>query len=215
MNARFRDRFFVWAIALSLAVHATFALVLHRIPPAQAEPERPTRVEIVRVATPPPPTPTPRPVVQPRHPASRNPARSQPHHVAVALPRVATHGSNPDAHATSNATPGPEQTGSPAASSPPGTPAPACSQPYVAARTIDAVAPSTPDDAAGLQGTAEIQVSLDAAGRVTDVRVYRSTGSMSLDRAAMNAARRSTYAPQIVDCQPAGGTYLFRVDFQS
>ena len=93
-------------------------------------------------------------------------------------------------------------------------PPPACSQPYVGAHAIDVVVPSAPDDAAGAQGTAEVQVSLDAAGRVTDAHIYHSTGSMILDRTAIDAARRSTYAPQIVDCQPAGGTYLFRVDFQ-
>jgi TonB family protein len=111
-------------------------------------------------------------------------------------------------------TPGPEQSGEPAPPATAGTPAPACSQPYVAAHTIDAVSPSAPDDADGMTGTAEVQVSLDTAGRVTDARIYRSTGSMGLDRVAVLAARRSTYAPQIVDCQPAGGTYLFRVDFQ-
>lgn len=66
-----------------------------------------------------------------------------------------------------------------------------------------------------MQATAQVQVSLDDRGRVTDAHIYASTGTMSLDRAAVDAARRSTYAPQIVDCQPAGGTYLFKVDFAS
>jgi len=80
---------------------------------------------------------------------------------------------------------------------------------------IDAVSPDEPEDAAGVAATAQVQVTLDDLGRVTDARIYASTGTMSLDRAAVTAARRSTYAPQIVDCQPAGGTYLFKVDFQS
>lgn len=75
--------------------------------------------------------------------------------------------------------------------------------------------PEAPQDAAGIQATAEVQVTLDAIGRVTDARIYSSTGTMSLDRAAVDAARRSTYAPSIVDCQPTGGTYLFKVDFAS
>lgn len=75
--------------------------------------------------------------------------------------------------------------------------------------------PEEPEDAAGIQATAQVQVTLDAVGHVTDARIYSSTGTMSLDRAAVEAARRSTYAPSIVDCQPAGGTYLFKVDFTS
>lgn len=80
---------------------------------------------------------------------------------------------------------------------------------------LDAISPDEPEDAAGVQATAQVQVSLDDRGRVTDAHIYTSTGTMSLDRAAVDAARRSTYAPSIVDCQPAGGTYLFKVDFAS
>jgi TonB family protein len=80
---------------------------------------------------------------------------------------------------------------------------------------LDAISPDEPEDAAGTQATAQVQVSLDDRGRVTDAHIYTSTGTMSLDRAAVDAARRSTYAPSIVDCQPAGGTYLFKVDFAS
>jgi TonB family protein len=99
-------------------------------------------------------------------------------------------------------------------SSPSVPPRPACSQPFADARTIDAIAPESPEDAAGLQISAQVQVTLDDRGRVLDAHVYQSTGVLSLDRAAVDAARRSTYAPSVVDCQPAGGTYLFRVDFQ-
>jgi hypothetical protein len=47
------------------------------------------------------------------------------------------------------------------------------------------------------------------------VRIYRSADDPQLDRAALAAARGSTYAPALVDCSPAGGSYLFRVEFQS
>lgn len=197
-------------------MHAAVAIVVHRMPPADAQPEKPTPAEIVRIVlpSPPPPTPTPPPIVQPHHAASQHPAHNTPNHVAVSVPHLSSHGGG-NTHPADLGTPGPLQTGEPGPTGPPATPAPACSEPYVSAHTIDAISPSAPEDAAGMEGTAEIQVSLDAAGRVTDVRVYHSTGSMGLDRAALDAARRSTYAPQIVDCQPAGGTYLFRVDFQN
>ena len=82
------------------------------------------------------------------------------------------------------------------------------------AHTLQAVSPSAPDDALGVQATAQVQVTIDAGGRVTDTRIYRSTSNLSLDRVALDAARHSTYAPATVDCQPVGGTYLFTVDFQ-
>jgi len=100
----------------------------------------------------------------------------------------------------------------------PGTPAPtphpACSNPNEPAHTVNVVAPEQPDDASVLPATAQVEVTLDAAGRVLDTSIYRSTNEMALDRAALLAARQSTYAPALVDCQPTGGQYLFRVDFQ-
>jgi TonB family protein len=74
--------------------------------------------------------------------------------------------------------------------------------------------PQTPDGVEGLPATAEVQVTLDAAGRVTDLSMYRSAYNPQLDRAAIAAAKASTYAPALVDCLPAGGTYLFTVEFQ-
>lgn len=173
----------------------------------------PTRVVVVHIV--PPATPTPQPVRQP-HAVVRAPSHSHVAvHVPVAIPHVQGTSSNNDAGVSLPAgTAGPAQ-GSDIAGSPAPSPKPACSQPDVPARTIDAVSPSTPDDAAGVEGTAEVAVTLDATGRVVSARIYRSTNDLRLDRAAINAARQSTYAPALVDCLPSGGEYLFRVDFQS
>jgi TonB family protein len=91
---------------------------------------------------------------------------------------------------------------------------PACPVPNAPARTISAAMPETPEGIAGLPASAQIQVTLDAAGHVTDLRIYRSAQDPQLDRAAITAARSSTYAPAIVECLPAGGSYLFTVEFQ-
>jgi TonB family protein len=216
MKVRSSNRVFVWALAISLTVHLVFAIVARTMPPAQAAPDAPTRVEIVHIAAPPPtPPPTPRPQPHRTLPtAARHPIAQ---HVRVSVPRPVAQRSGRSASGPPLvATAGPAAPGDVAASPVPSAPPrPACSQPFAAAHTIDAVVPVTPDDATGLSATAQVQVSLDDRGRVTDAHVYKSTGVMSLDRVAVDAARRSTYAPQIVDCQPAPGTYLFRVDFDS
>jgi protein TonB len=217
MNARSSNRILVWALAISLAIHIGFAIVARTMPAAQAEPEKPQHIDIVRIATPPPTPPaTPRP--QPRHLVSLPSHASTHARISVHPPRVVAHGGGSvSAGPPAAATPGPSQLGVDIAASetPSPVPHPACSVPFAAARTLEAITPEAPEDAAGIQATAQVQVTLDDGGRVTDAHIYTSTGTMSLDRAAVEAARRSRYAPSIVDCMPTGGTYLFKVDFQS
>ncbi len=96
------------------------------------------------------------------------------------------------------------------------TPKPACSAPDIQAKTIDAQTPDKPDDAQaqGLVGTVKVKVDLDASGAVLGASIYESSGSMELDRAALAAARRSSYAPEERECKDVPGSYLFTVDFQ-
>jgi protein TonB len=209
------NRIVIWALALSVAIHIAVAVVARTPSVAQAAPEAPTHIEIVKIATPPPtpPPPTPRPQPQRATPTVAKPA---PFHVTVHTPNLtpssgATISNGPPAIAAA----GPAQPGEPGVSAAPSAPPkPACSQPFADAHAIDAVVPESPEDAAGIQASAQVQVTLDDRGRVIDARMYQSTGVMSLDRAAVDAARRSTYAPSIANCQPTGGTYLFHVDFQ-
>jgi TonB family protein len=65
----------------------------------------------------------------------------------------------------------------------------------------------------GLQGTTQVKVTLDSKGNVTDVSVYKSAGAAVLDQAALKAAKQTAYTPEIVDCVPTGGSYIFRADF--
>lgn len=216
MNGRSSNRILVWALALSLAIHAVFAIVARTMPPAQAEPEPPQHISIIHVV-PPTPRPTPPPTPRPNQQHVSSPRNASTHvRISVHPPRaVARDGGSVPAGPPVVATSGPSIGGGDAAGSATPSPAPACSNPYEAAHVISAISPDAPLDAAGIAATAQVQVTLDDRGRVTDAHIYTSTGTMSLDRVAVDAARRSTYAPQIVDCQPAGGSYLFKVDFQS
>ena len=75
--------------------------------------------------------------------------------------------------------------------------------------------PSIPDDAQGQSGTAQVQVTLSPSGSVEAAAIYQSTGVFSLDREALSAARMTRYLPEVRDCAPVGGNYLFTVTFQS
>jgi TonB family protein len=60
-----------------------------------------------------------------------------------------------------------------------------------------------------------VRVDLTQTGAVRAVSIARSTGDPALDAAALEAARRSTYAPEVTDCAPQPGSYLFRVEFDA
>jgi protein TonB len=214
------NRALLGALAISILAHAAFALFARTIPRAEAAPApTPDRLQIVHLVPPPTPVPTPKPTVPPLPQPIRPtvPVAIAPK-LHLPLPRVASSTgpsapSEPRVAATSGTVvagdPNATGTGSPA------PPRPACSSPDAPARTISAAPAEAPDGATDLPATADVEVTLDAAGGITDVRIYRSTNDPLLDRAAVRAARGSTYAPALVDCRPAGGTYLFRVDFQN
>jgi TonB family protein len=58
-----------------------------------------------------------------------------------------------------------------------------------------------------------VKVDLDATGSVTGVSVYQSSGSSLLDGAALGAARQTNYRPQLQDCEPVAGSYIFSANF--
>jgi hypothetical protein len=45
--------------------------------------------------------------------------------------------------------------------------------------------------------------------------IYKSANNMAMDQAALVAARRSSYAPKVVDCAPTQGIVLFHAEFKS
>ena len=89
----------------------------------------------------------------------------------------------------------------------------ACSKP---ARIVRPTPPNFPNGAHGITHklTTLVDVHLSSSGRVLGVTIFKSSGRADLDRATLAAARESTYAPGLLDCKPAAGTYRFIATFQ-
>ena len=64
-----------------------------------------------------------------------------------------------------------------------------------------------------LSGQTLVQVNLDPNGAIIDTLVAKTSGVPLLDRAALAAAQASSFQPEIRDCSPVAGSYLFVVDF--
>lgn len=60
---------------------------------------------------------------------------------------------------------------------------------------------------------ATIAVTLDATGKITAASIYQSSGDPGLDAAALDAAKRSTYAPGASNCTPSGGTFAVQFEY--
>ena len=210
------------ALAGSIAVHLIFASVVHSAPVTAAQPQKPTKGGIIVIHLPKPtPTPTP-PPTHPKHVVHQRAAHASRPHVHLIHQIAKAQPSAPP-----QIPPGPQSTASPGIASPgtPGpsatlmpplpspTPKPACSAPDVPAKALDAVTPETPPDVNAAAAIAKVRVDLDASGAVVGAAMYESTGYPQLDRAALEAARESRYAPEEKNCHDVSGSYLFTVDF--
>jgi TonB family protein len=91
-----------------------------------------------------------------------------------------------------------------------------CATPHVDAAMTQAVPPVYPASARqqGATGTVLVKVTLDSTGAVVGTWVYRSSGNDALDDAALQAAQAGSYRPEINDCRPMGGSYIFHADFK-
>lgn len=96
------------------------------------------------------------------------------------------------------------------------TPSPYAAHPNQPATTLKAITPDTPPFAQqhGISGEVEVLVSLDEKGHVVDA-VVQSSPSAILNEAALAAAHKSTYRPEIKNGKPIAGKYIFLVDFTS
>lgn len=89
----------------------------------------------------------------------------------------------------------------------------ACDRDPVALNTAQPVLPKT-FHAAGGNRSATVAVTLDASGRVTAASIYKTSGNSLMDAAALDAAKRSTFAPGESDCKPVGGTFAMDFSFE-
>lgn len=93
---------------------------------------------------------------------------------------------------------------------------PACKQPNQEAVVTHAVTPQWPLDMRGKgSGSARIVVIvvIGPGGLVERERVYQSSHYYQLDQAVMDAAKSSTYSPEISNCRPTEGAYAFGAEF--
>ena len=90
-----------------------------------------------------------------------------------------------------------------------------CTAPDVPAGTTYAALAETPAMAAQYQlsGTTLVRVDLESNGSIRAASVEKSSGAPFLDMAAVQAAKASTFSPEIRDCAPVAGSYIFQVDF--
>ncbi len=221
-----------WAFVISLVAHFAIGSILpnfaQRHEEQQVEKVTMAKKTRVRVPTPPPPTPTPPPSPTPK-PETTPPPKQQ-HVVQPKLKVNLVHTTSKSASGSTentvaqpktgseNGAPQGQGTGPPApATAPPGTPKPACANPNVEATVTNPVQPDYPESARDLglgAVTVEVEVTVAPSGNLVDAKIYKSSSNMSIDQAALRAARQSTYSPKLVGCQPTQGDYLFRADFQ-
>ena len=80
-----------------------------------------------------------------------------------------------------------------------------------AAFVLKAAIPNTDAEAFNGKGDPEalVDVALDANGDVQKARIERSSFNSAIDKAALDAATRSHYAPKMVNCTPVPGDFTF------
>jgi protein TonB len=222
--------FMGWAFVISIVLHFFLVPIL----PSMKQHTEEQTVEKVSVTkkitvkppTPPPPTPTPPPPKQ-TPPPKPQPQHQQQTRIKLNVPHTTSHSSNAAPETKYVPPPKGSEEGvpqgtvasappAPVSTAPPGTPKPACKTPYQDATVVNQAQPEYPDAARDL-GLGEVQVAVTVTigpdGNLIDAKVSQSAGNMSLDQAALAAARQSTYAPKIVNCQPTTGSYYFKVTF--
>jgi TonB family protein len=91
----------------------------------------------------------------------------------------------------------------------------ACAVPFASAAVSAAAPADLPAIAAGqnITGITEVRIVLDPSGRLASESVLASSGNRWIDRAAITAARQSSYRAEIRACAPVGGAYGLVVDF--
>lgn len=89
-----------------------------------------------------------------------------------------------------------------------------CATPYVEATATYAAQPAVPATTRVERTTfVDLILVIGPTGNLKSVQLNKSSGNSALDAAAMDAARRSTFSPKVVNCNAVIGQYMFRVSF--
>jgi periplasmic protein TonB len=226
-------RFVLYGFAISILLHGLFGPFVDWKPSTGGTPEPVYSVSIKTVVHTPRPTPPPTPTPTPPPKQTPPPQTPPPHQVQKLLvhpPKTTAENNSGPAEQRYTNTQGSESgvpqgnanTGPPATVPGTATPAPtptkpACAVPNAPATATNKVTPDMPEIARqmGASGTAQVKVTLDANGAVLSATIATSTHNSALDRAAIQAAQQSKYAPEIDNCVKTGGSYLYVVTFES
>ena len=81
--------------------------------------------------------------------------------------------------------------------------------------TVRSIAPEYPEScrSKGIEGSVGLKVSVDAAGRPTDIKIVKSAHP-DLDKAAVAAVKQWLFKPLLVEGKPEGAVYVMAVDFK-
>jgi TonB family protein len=84
------------------------------------------------------------------------------------------------------------------------------------ARAVHTPQPPYPESARedGIEGTTQLLISLDAAGKVTGIKIQRSSGDRRLDRAAESEVRKWTFEAKMDDGVAVPSTIKVKVVFR-
>ncbi|MFY9718229.1 MAG: TonB family protein [Candidatus Cybelea sp.] len=88
-----------------------------------------------------------------------------------------------------------------------------CATPHVNATVTSPAEPKMPQGL-NAKGSAIALVTIAPNGSVMSAVISKSSGNAAIDKAVLDAARHSTYSPELVYCRPVEGQYLFRADFK-
>jgi TonB family protein len=90
-----------------------------------------------------------------------------------------------------------------------------CAQPFSPPRAIQPAVPVYPAEARAVKavGTATVRVDLDETSSVVDAIIMRSSGYAPLDRAARDAALKSSYRTESFACRSIASSFPFVVVF--
>ncbi|HEX3463507.1 MAG TPA: energy transducer TonB [Candidatus Elarobacter sp.] len=88
-----------------------------------------------------------------------------------------------------------------------------CAFPQAPAAVTYAAEPDWPLEHDVTSGTTSVKVDLTAGGTILGASVVRSSGNVWLDSAALRATRLSSFRPEIRNCSPVAGSYIYVVQF--
>jgi TonB family protein len=65
----------------------------------------------------------------------------------------------------------------------------------------------------GVSGISTVKIDLSATGALAGEALFASSGNPWLDLAALDSPRTARFTPEMVNCAPVAGSYLYQVDF--